>query len=92
MAACQGREESTRGGAGEDSEGYRVVEAGRGPEGVWMEGREGKMTPALLCARRGRVGEEGGFCAETGAWSSVLVHTGGSTLSWALCVQAEPKG
>lgn len=78
-----------RGGGGEDSVGHRVVEAGRGAEGVWTGGKEGKMTPAPLCARRGHVGEEGDFGVEMGAQSGVLVNTGDSSLRRVLCVQAE---
>lgn len=80
-----------REGGDEDSVGHRVVEAGRGAEVVWRGGKEGKMTPAPLCGRKGHVGEEGDFGVEMGAQGGVLVNMGDSSPCWVLCAQAEGR-
>lgn len=85
-AASREREGSTKGGGSEDSVGCRGEEAGMGAGGVWTVGKEGKMTPGLLCARRGHGDEAGDFCV--GVPGGDLVNMGDLNPGWALCARA----
>lgn len=62
-AAFQEREESMKGGEGEDSVGCMVEGIDRWAEEAWTGNKEGKRTQAPPCARRGR-GDEGGYFFE----------------------------
>lgn len=79
------------GAGGGNSVDHMGEGGGRDAGGVWIGGTVGRMTPALLCDRRGRGGGGGDFVVEMGASGGDQVDMGDSSPDWVLCAQAEMR-